>query len=277
MRIFAEKTGALYSRPTAGQVSQRPSPDTFVKPIRYIFCRGRRLLQLASFWPSRLCRPPQYLQLRPLHTLRSLPPSRFRLSQCQRHEFVLAAPWWFPFHPRHPFVLPIRIQDTRFHVVRQLGREQLLGDSSSKSRIFNRKHCLNSSEEVPRHPIRTPYKDLRITPIFEIDHPRVFQESPNDGPYRDVLTHPLDPRPQTANPANHQIDFHPRLAGTIERLDRFPIHQRIHFRNDPRRLPGLRICDFPLDESHHVCVHREWRNEKLARSLELPKPREQVE
>src|SRR5690242_2787079 len=65
---------------------------------------------------------------------------------------------------------------------------------------------LHTSIEVPLHPIRGSDVELLGSPVREIRHARVLEETANDADDTNIVAHARDTRTQAADTADDEID-----------------------------------------------------------------------
>jgi hypothetical protein len=85
-------------------------------------------------------------------------------------------------------------------------------------------------------------------PCAEAYDPAVLQEASDHTLDCDVLRQTGNARSEAADSADHQLDWHSRSGGPVERVDDFAVHERVEFGPDGRGTPGLGVPNFVLDE-----------------------------
>ena len=118
----------------------------------------------------------------------------------------------------------------------------------------HRKHHLDATEKVAGHPVGARQKDLRILVGPKHVDPAVLQKPVDDAADTDRLAQSRHARSEAADAAGHDVDWHPRLAGLVERLDHAVVDQRVELGEDPRRLPRLGPAGLLLDQLDRAAV-----------------------
>ena len=76
---------------------------------------------------------------------------------------------------------------------------------------------------------------------------RVLQKAADNALDPDALGKSWDSRPQAADTAHHEVNFHSSLAGLIEGVDDSRVDERVHFHPDGRVPPGPDVLDLVLN------------------------------
>ena len=80
--------------------------------------------------------------------------------------------------------------------------------------------------------------------------------------------------PQRAGATHDQVDFDACLRRRVQRADHGFLDQRVHLRDDPRRLAFARIARLAPYRKSSAIVHREWREQQVLQPLGLGKARD---
>lgn len=187
-----------------------------------------------------------------------------------------------PIHLRDPlwrrgFVGAIGFKDRGATIVGKRDGEDFVDEAVAQGSIFDRENDFNAAKEVSRHPIRAAHVDFGLAAVFEIKDAAMFEESINDAANSNVFAEFFHARTQAANAADDQIDAHPGLRRFVKREDYFRVHERIHFRNDPRGNVFLRIGGFAADQLKHAGMQFERSDEEFARALKLANAGKEIE
>ena len=112
------------------------------------------------------------------------------------------------------------------------------------------------------HQVGAADVDHRVAPADEGEDPGVLQEAAEDAPHPDVLAEARHPRSHGADPADHDVDRHPGVAGAVERVDEGLVDDRVDLQPDPGRQPATGVDDLAVDEVEQALAHRAGRDEQ---------------
>ena len=105
----------------------------------------------------------------------------------------------------------------------------------------------------------------------------MLEETPDDADDANAVGEALDLRPQAADAAHDEVDFHAGLRREIQRVDDLRVHERVHLRDDARGPPRRRVLGLPLDELQEPLPHAVRRDDQLAIHPLAREPRQHVE
>src|SRR5579862_843557 len=129
-------------------------------------------------------------------------------------------------------VVAVGLQETRFQIVRQVGRDYLSEDLIQKHGILDAEDDFDAFVDIALHPIGAAEEQLGLTAVAEDEDAAVLQESPYDAAHANAAAEAADTGAQGARAADDQVDLHTGLRGAVERLDNFFVEQRIEFGED---------------------------------------------
>src|SRR5262249_17764441 len=104
----------------------------------------------------------------------------------------------------------------------QIELEDLL-EAADQLRVRDRKNDLHPVAQIPTHQVGAARVDLLSTPVSSVVDSAVFEESPHDTGYTDVLTDSWHAGSQTAESAHQQVHPHSRLGRPVKQPD----HSRV--------------------------------------------------
>jgi len=143
-------------------------------------------------------------------------------------------------------------------VVLQREFERLEEDAALQPSIEDRERGLHAPEQVALHPVGACAVQLVRAAGLEEHHAAVFEETTQDRTHPDVLGDSRDAGSEATHASNDQVDLHARLRGAVERLDHLRLGERVHLRDDARRLALICERRFTADEREQRLVQREW-------------------
>ena len=109
-------------------------------------------------------------------------------------------------------------------VVLQVGPHDLVAHLLMRRRIEHRRQRRTTPVEIPRHQVGGGNVDRCIrrrqpfTTAETIDA-RMLEKASDNALHPNPLWHPRHARPKATDPAHDEVDFHPRLARLVERLN----------------------------------------------------------
>ena len=105
----------------------------------------------------------------------------------------------------------------------------------------------------------------------------MFQEIPHNGTDRDIFAHPGNPRLQTADPPDNQVNFHPCRRSLIQGGNDILVAQGIHFGNNPGRPSIQGKLLFPGDKMPEPVLQPQRRQRQFVPHTGLRITRKHVE
>ena len=85
-----------------------------------------------------------------------------------------------PVFRLHPGIGSVRPQQPGFHVIVQVGEQNLIDDPSFELRVFDGVENFRPLAEISGHPIGAPRIDLRVPPVMKVVNAGMFQEAVED-------------------------------------------------------------------------------------------------
>src|SRR5262245_5053459 len=79
--------------------------------------------------------------------------------------------------------------------------------------------------QIAGHQIGTAKEDIVLPAMAKVIDAGVLQETADDGCHRDGVTHARDTGSEAANATHLEVNAHPGLRGTVERLDTWRVYQ----------------------------------------------------
>ena len=130
------------------------------------------------------------------------------------------------------YIRAAREHSPRFHIVRQVDRQDLVANAPHQGRVVEWEKHLHSLVDVARHQVRAADIDLFLTAVAEVVNPAMLKEPAHDAHDFNVIADAGHPRAQAADAPHQELDFHPRLGGAIEGANQRHVHQGIHLENE---------------------------------------------
>src|SRR5215831_12416414 len=133
---------------------------------------------------------------------------------------------------------------------------------SQRARLHWEEH-FDATIQVAGHQISTAQEDVVLFAMAKVIDAGVLQETANDGRYRDGVTHTGDTWSEAAHATHLEVNAHPRLRGTVERLDTWRVHQGVHFKGEITITMLAMSFDLAINPCQDMLAQAVWRNEQL--------------
>src|SRR5271157_6437236 len=101
-------------------------------------------------------------------------------------------------------VQPLRPQQARLTIIRQVSRQNLLANALPELRVFHWEKHFDALVKIPRHPVRAAQIDFRLTAIFKVKDAAMLQETPDNAAHANVAADAAQAGHQGALSANNQ-------------------------------------------------------------------------
>src|SRR5438105_3186129 len=106
--------------------------------------------------------------------------------------------------------------------------------------------------EIAGHQVRAAAIELRLTPIAEVVHPAMFEESAYQASHPNVLAHAFYAGTQARHATNYEVDLDACPGGSVQRVNKFFVHQAVHFEDQMAAAGRLVMTDlalYPLEQA----------------------------
>ena len=90
-------------------------------------------------------------------------------------------------------------------------------------------------------------EDFFLARVSEVVDPAMLEKPPDNAGHSDVFAHASNPRTQTANSADKQINLHARLRCLVQQTNGALVHESVHLEDQVSTLAPVLMIDLALN------------------------------